>query len=156
MHAARGMIGRGIQRFEVVVVGLDLRTGCHRVADAKEHLGDLIGDAVDQVACAHLLYTARKRDIDRIGLHASSELCTGKLLLLRLERTFDLVARSIHGLADLRAFFRSNLSHRTQIAGQATRFSHYLDTDRLERIARSCLIDLGKCCGLQRLNFIND
>ena len=108
------------------------------------------------MACTHLLYTARKRDIDCIGLHASSELCTGKLLLLRLERTFDLVARSVHGLAHLRALFRSNLSHRTQIAGQATRFSHYLDADRLERIARSCLIDLGKCCGLQRLNFIND
>lgn len=150
------MISRGIQRFEVVVVGLDLRTSCHRVADAKEHLGDLIGNAVDQMARTHLLHTARKRDVDRIGLHARSELHTGKLLLLRLKRTFDLVARGVHGLAHLRALFRSNLSHRTQIAGQTTRFSHYLDADRLERIARSCLIDLGKCCGLQRLNFIND
>ena len=74
LEAARGMVGRGVERGEVVVVELDLGPGRDAVAEADEDLDDLGDDLVDEVHVARGATAAGQRDVDGLGGDAPLEL----------------------------------------------------------------------------------
>ena len=66
-RGAAGVVHRRVQRGEVVVGGLHLRTALHRVADAGEDVLGLLDDLVDEVLVADGRTRARKRDVHSLG-----------------------------------------------------------------------------------------
>ena len=94
------MVLRGVQRLEVVVIGLDLGTVDNRVTQAKEDFRHFVGDRVDQMACAHLLRAAGERDVDSACVDRGFHLGCCELLLARFKRLFHHVAHLVDRLAD--------------------------------------------------------
>ena len=64
LGVARGMVGREVQRLEVVVVGLDLGAGSDGVAESSEDAHSLTPGAQDGMLRADLRARAGERDID--------------------------------------------------------------------------------------------
>ena len=156
LHAARGMVCRGVERFEVIVVGFHFRAGFDHIAQADEDLGDLVGDAADQMAGAHLLAAARKGDIHRARLHAGFQLGAAQLGLLFLKRRLDHIAYRVHGLTHFGTLFFRHLAHGAQVAGQRTGLARYGNAHLLERCGILRSLDGGECFRLQGVQFIND
>ena len=146
------MVGRRVQGFEVVVVGLGFGAGHDRIAHAEEDLGHLFDDGGDQVARADLLRAAGKRHVHGLSAHAGRKLCLLKRCLACLERLLDGDAHLVDGLADRRALFLGNLPHAAQIPGQRPflaehAHAHLLERRRVARRGDRCegfVLELGK------------
>ena len=132
LHAARGMVFGSVERLEVVVVGLNLGTASHRVAHAEEDVRDFVDDAANQMTCAHLLHTARKRDIHRFGVHLRHKLGRCKLCLARLKRRLHSVTHFVGGFAHRGAVFGRKLAHAAQICGQRAFLAQHAHAHSLE------------------------
>ena len=156
LHGTAGVVGRSVQRGEVVPVGFNLGAGCHGVAKPEENLGNLVGDGVDKVARAHLLGTAGQGDVDGIGLHARFKLGVCQLALLRFQRRFDLVAGSVYRFAHFSAMLLGNLAHGAQVAGKRTGLAHNLYADLLQRIGVRHFANSGKRIGMQGLDIVDN
>ena len=155
-QAAAGVVGRGVQRLEVVVVGLHLGARGHRVAQAEEDLGNLVGDAVDEVARAHLLRATRQRHVHGGRVDGGGQLGCGQLLLARGQRAFDGGAHLVRRLAHGGALLLRDLPHLAQVPGQRARLAQHADAHLLERRGVGRLRDLRDGLLAQRLQFLHD
>ena len=133
LHAAAGMVGRCIERREVVIIGFDLGPFGHRVAKAQEHVADFLGHAIDQMARAQLLHAARQRDVDRRRIDAGFQLGCSQRLLALLKRFFHDLAGFVHCFAHFSALLFRDLAHVAQVAGQRARLAHDRHAHRIER-----------------------
>ena len=70
LQTAGGMVGRLVERGEVVVVQLDLRPLGDAIAQAEKDLDDLGANLLDEVARTDGSSAARQRDVDRLGADA--------------------------------------------------------------------------------------
>ena len=138
------MVRGRVQRREVIVVGLDLGTMHHRVTQTEKHLGDLVGDRVDEMARAHLLHASGKRHVDSRRVDRRRELSRIELRLGRPERLLDGDTRLVDGLADRRPLLLGNLAHRAQIPRQRAGFPEHRHADRLELRRRLGCFDIGE------------
>ena len=133
LHVAGGVVGRDVERLEVVGVELDLGPARHRVAEPAEDGGDLLGGAGDGVAvAARPLRAPRERDIDG----ASPEL---RLERPRLEprpplpeQPLDLVAHPVGDLTDLGAHLGDELPHASEHLRQLALLAQEADPEVLE------------------------
>ena len=66
LGVARRVVGRKVQRLEVVVVGLDLRAFAHRVAHGLEDGDDLVQRADDRVLGADGAANAGEGDVEAV------------------------------------------------------------------------------------------
>ena len=159
MAAAR-VVGRGVQRLEVVVVGLDLGALRHRVAQAQEDLGDLVDDAVDEMARAHLLGAARQRHVHGRRLDGRGSSSAASSAALRsASAAFHLHARRVHGLAHAaRALQSGTCPMLTQVARSACRTCPAPPRAPASSAPASCrLRDLRpRCCSRSAANFLHD
>ena len=93
-HAAGGVLGRDVERVEVVVLGLDLGALDHAVAHPGEDVDDLVLDDRERVERPRTGPAARERDVDRIGLEQ-------RVLARGLEGGAPLGQRGAQRVADL-------------------------------------------------------
>ena len=96
LHVARGMIRRHVERFEVVVVVLDLGAFEHLVAEAREDLDHFIANQAERMAMAELRHAAGQRDVDGVGGPARR----GERRLALGERGFDFLLELVGALAE--------------------------------------------------------
>ena len=150
------MVGRGVERLEVVVVGLHLGALGHRIAKAEEYLGDLVGDAVDEVARAHLLGAARQRHVHGRRVDGRGQLGGIEGRLARGEGSLHRLAHLVHRLADGRALLLRHLPHAAQMARQRAGLAQHADTHLLERGGVGRLRDAGERLLAQRRHFVHD
>src|SRR5439155_22648807 len=64
LHVARGVVGRRVERVEVVPLCLDPGTGAYLEADAVEDLLDLAANQRERVQRAQAPPSCRQRDVD--------------------------------------------------------------------------------------------
>ena len=64
LRIARRMAGRKIQRFEIVVVGLDFRPQANGVAHRRKDADDLVHGPDERVLCAERAAGAGQGDVD--------------------------------------------------------------------------------------------
>ena len=105
------MILRGIERGEVVVVGLDLRALVNLKAHARKRLDHLISDQRVRVEIAARNFRARQRDINLLCLVAVIQLCLSRLLFECGQLFKHPVLQRIHFLAEIRLFLRRYALH---------------------------------------------
>ena len=67
LGVARGVAGRKVQRFEIVVVGLDLGAQTNGVPHRRKDGDDLVHGADERVLGAESAAGAGEGDIDRVG-----------------------------------------------------------------------------------------
>ncbi len=67
LHVARGMLVGHVERFEVVVVVLDLRAFEHLIAEPGEDLLHLLAHEAERMTMADGRRAAGQRDVDRVG-----------------------------------------------------------------------------------------
>ena len=156
LHAAAGMVGRGVERLEVIVVGFHLGTLGHGIAQAQEDLGDLIGDGVDEMARAHLLAAARQRDVDGRRVDGGLELLGGKRTLALLERRLHGAAHLVHRLAHGSALLLRHLAHAAQVTRQRAGLAQHRHAHLLERGSVRSLFDGGQRARAQRRQLVHD
>ena len=65
LHVARRVVGRHVERFEVVIVVLDLRAFEDLIAEAREDLLHLLAHQAERMAIAEHRRAAGQRDVDR-------------------------------------------------------------------------------------------
>ena len=156
LHAAAGMVGRGVQRLEVVVVGLLLGPMGHRVAQPQEHLGDLVDELADQVARADLLRTAGQRHVHRARVDLRRQLGRRKLGLARGQRLLHRNAHLVHGFAHCGALLFRHLAHAAQVPRQRARLAQHRHAHLLKRGGLAGLGDGVERPRAQRLHFFHD
>ena len=156
LHATAGVICRGIERLEVIVVGFHLGTLSHGVAQAQEDLGDLVGNCVDEVARAHLLAAAGQRDVDGRRIDSRLKLLGGKRALALLERRLDGAAHLVHRFAHGGALFLRHLAHAAQVARQRAGLAQHRHAHLLERGSVRSLFDGGQRARAQRRQLVHD
>ena len=144
LHRAAGVVGRRVERGEVVEVGLDLAAGDDLVADAGEDVAHLADDVVDEVLRADGHAAPGQGDVNGAGGHLLFELGGLELLLLGLERRLDGVADLVGHLADDGALLLGELAHAAQGGGEAALLAQDGDADLLEGVAALGILDLGK------------
>ena len=71
LHVARGMVRRHVERFEVVVVVLDLRALEDLVAHAAEDVLDLLAHPHQRMDAARGMLASGQRDVDAAGRRAA-------------------------------------------------------------------------------------
>ena len=67
LHIPRRMLGGHVERFEVVVIVLDLGAFEHLIAEACENRLDLLAHDCQRMAMPDQRRTSRQRDVDRAG-----------------------------------------------------------------------------------------
>ena len=67
LHLPRGVVGRDVERVEVVPLGLDLGPLGDLVAHRDEHVGQPVGDHRDRVPGARRRPVVGQRDVDPLG-----------------------------------------------------------------------------------------
>ena len=108
----RRMLGRDVERGEIVEVGLDVRTFGDREAHIGEDLGDLVGDLADRMDAALCERTEahRQRHVGALAGELRAESCAGQHLAPRFERLDDAVFQTVDRLAEALALFRRQRS----------------------------------------------
>jgi hypothetical protein len=132
LHVARGVVAWNVERLEVVVVALDLRTLGHREAEPCEDGDDLVVHAGQRVERSVRRPAARQREVEprspafglALGLERRGELGVQE----RLERALGLVG----GRADERPLLGGERAERAQELRQLTLAAEHADTDPLE------------------------
>ena len=101
MVLPRRMLGRDVERVEVVEVGLDVRPLGNREAHIGEDLGDLVGHLAHGVdaALGKRSFAHRKRDVGVLGGELPGRRGFGELLPLGLERLADACLQAVDDLA---------------------------------------------------------
>ncbi len=94
------MLGRHVQRFEVVPVVFELRAVDDLVAHAGEDVLDALAHEGERVAAAGRRHAAGQRDVDR----ARRRRGRGELGFARVERDFDFLLQRIRLRAERAAF----------------------------------------------------
>ena len=97
----RRVLGRNVERGEIVEVGLDVRTFGDRKAHIGEDLGDLVGHLADgmDAPLGKRAFAHRKRDIGVLCGELPGRRGLGELLPLGLERLADACLQAVDDLA---------------------------------------------------------
>ena len=66
LHVARRMFRRHVERFEVVVIVLDLRPFEHLVAEPREDVDHFVADQAERMTMTELRDAAGQRDVDGV------------------------------------------------------------------------------------------
>ena len=156
LHRAGRMVLRGVQRLEVVVIGLNLGAVDNRVAQAEEDFRHFVGDRVDQMTRAHLLRAAGERDVDGACVDRGFHLGCCELLLARFKRLFHHVAHLVDRLADDGALFLRDLAHAAQVARKRARLAEHRHAHALERRRRVGFRDARKGLLTQLRELVRD
>ena len=91
MQRPSGVIGGRVERFEVVVVGLDLGTLGDLVSHADEYVLDLSPRAGDEMQMTERQRAAGQGDVDTVALQAVHQLIGLERGMPALERLFQLL-----------------------------------------------------------------
>jgi hypothetical protein len=116
LHVARGVVGRRVERVEVVPLGLDPGTGAHLEAEAVEDRLDLAPHERQRVQRAERLAARRQRDVDdarQVG--GQARLVEGGESFG--DRALDARLGAVRGLADRGALRRRELAERLHQLG---------------------------------------
>jgi hypothetical protein len=135
LHVARGVVGRDVQRFEVVPVELDLRPARDLVAEPREDAGDLLGRPGDGVAVPARDEPARReRHVDGRALQLRLELRLLEPAAGAVELLLDVRLDAVRDLADARAVLGGELAHAAQHRGELALLAEEADPQLLERL----------------------
>jgi hypothetical protein len=96
------MLRRHVERFEVVVIVLDLRAFEHLIPEAREDLDHFIADQAERVTMTELRDAAGQRDVDRVGGTAAC----GQLRVAFGNRAFHFLLEIVGALAERLLQFR--------------------------------------------------
>ena len=155
-QTAAGMVGRSVQRLEIVIARLHLGALRHRVAQAQEDLGYLVDDAVDEMARADLLGTTRQRHVHGRRVDGRSQLGGLERRLALGERRLHLHAHLVHSLAHLGALLLGHLPHAAQVACERAGFAQHGHAHLVERGGVARLRDGGQRPLAQRRHVLHD
>ena len=133
LRVARGVVLRDVERFEVIVVELDLRAFRDREAEADEDLLELVEHDVQRVLLADDDFLARQGDVDGLRLELLREGGLSDGLLPLFDDGLNLGAHVVDHLADGRALLGRNVLHALEQGGQLALFAEELDACIVER-----------------------
>ncbi len=156
LERARRMVRRVVERGEVVVVELDLRSLRDLIAEPREHLDDLVDDLVQHVLPAERALPARKGDVDRLRGHPALERDAFEHGALLVERGLDRDAHLVGDAPDLGPLLGGERSQTSQHRGERALLAEVLEANRFERVERRCLARRGDRSGLDRAQIVRD
>ena len=134
LHVPGGVIGRDVERLEVVPVELDLRPGGDLVAEAGEDGGDLVGGPGERVpVAAGQEAPPRQRDVEGRAAELGLQAEVGQGGLPGGEQGLHLVADAVGDLADPRPLLGGQAPHAAQRGGELALLAEEADPERLER-----------------------
>ena len=155
LHAARRVVGGSIQGLEIVIVGLGLGAGSNGIAHAKEDVGNLIDNAVDQVTRANLLAAAGKRDVHGFRVHLRKQLRLRERFLAIRERRLDRIAHDIRSFAHFGAFFLGKLTHAAQVARKRALLAKHGHANLFERRRVGRRLDVAQGLGIKLVELVD-
>ncbi len=126
------MIGREVERGEVVVVGLDLRTFRHREAERGEDLDDLFGHPGERMDRPRQRAPAGQREVGPVRREGLPALLGLQGLEAGRDRGLDRGLGPVRLLAHLRPVRGGNAAERPQQRGELARAAEHADADLLE------------------------
>ena len=134
LHRPRRVVGRDVERREVVVVELDLGALDDVEAHAQEDVLDLAPGLGDQVQVAgRQRRVAGQRDVDAVLGQAALELGVLERGRALAEHRLERLAHLVRGLADRAALLRRQVADAAQDAGQLGLAAQVADAQLLER-----------------------
>ena len=137
------MILRNVQGFEIVVVGLDIRTLCDRESHADKNILDFIQNKIDRMLLANRNFSARHRDIEGLALELALEGNCLQTLLVLSQTCFNRRAELVDHLTERRTLLRSEAAHILHQSRDLALFAEIFDADRIKltgvRTGRHCL-----------------
>jgi hypothetical protein len=132
-HLPRGMLGRDVERGEVVPVVLDVRPLGDRETHLAEDRGQLVDGLADRVHAAIGQRARRQRDVDALARQPRIQLGLGKADAPRLDQPGDLVLGQIERRAAGLALVGLDRAQRLHQLGDAALLAQPLDAQRLQR-----------------------
>ena len=102
----RRMLGRNVERAEIIPVGLDMRALGHPEAEIAEDLDDLVEHVADRVDAARSTWTGRQGHIETLGgkprSSAASRSASRRSASASVTRSFKRLSSSAGGAPGLR------------------------------------------------------
>ena len=132
LRIACRMILRNVQGFEIVVVGLDIRTLCDRESHADKDILDFIQNKIDRMLLADRNFSARHRDIQCLALELALEGNCFQTLLVLSQARFNRRAEVIDHLTKRRTFLRREAAHILHQSRDLALFAEVFDADRIK------------------------
>ena len=138
LRVAGGMVGREVQRFEVVPVGLDLRTRIDRVAHLAEDVLHLPAHERDGMQMSEPRHARGKRDVDDVRRFFTRRLFGRHARGLFLELRLDAVAKLVQRVAELLLLFLRDILQLCEKSGdQSTLAAEVTNAEIVEGAAIS-------------------
>ncbi len=136
------MVGRGVERREVVVLGLHVGSRGHGVAEGDEDVLDLVDDLADEVLGAHVGTAPRQGHVHGVGLDAGGELVGRQLLAALGEGALDLLAHLVGALAHEGPLLGGHGAHGAEHRREAALLARHGDAHGVQRLEVDRLGDL--------------
>ena len=133
LRVACRMILRDVQRLEVVVIQLNLRTLSDREAQTEENLLELVEHDVQRMLLADDNVLTRQGNVDSLRLQLLLECSLLDQLLLLVNDGFDLRTNVVDQLTNNRTLLCGNVLHALEQRGQLTLFAEELDAGLVQR-----------------------
>ena len=134
------MLGRNIERGEIIEVGLDVGAFGDRESHIGENLGDLVGDLADRMDAAlrERAFAHRQGYVGAIGGELLDKCSARENLMPRIERFGNTGLQCVDRLPETLAFLRRHRAERLHQLGDATLLAKRLDPHLVElsKIAR--------------------
>ena len=119
VHGTRRMVGRDVQRGEVVEIVFDLRAFRHGITDGMKQGFDAFQRARDRMQSAHAGTAPRQRHVQRLRRQLGIQCTLLDGIALRIQRGFDLLFDLVDARTGCRALFGGKFAQAFQQAGQA-------------------------------------
>ncbi len=132
LRVARGMVRPEVQRREVVVVVLDLRSLGHLEPHADEHVDDLVLDEAERMRMAARTAAAGKRDVDPVVREALGQPRGREPLAGDRHRRLDGLFRLVDERAERRPLRGRDATEAADSLRQRPLPAEVPDTDRFE------------------------
>ena len=138
------MLGRNVERGEIVEVGLDVRAFGDGETHIGEDLGDLVGDLAHRMdaALGKRTLAHREGDVGTLSREPHAQRSAAKRLALSFQRLADAILKLVDGLAETLALFRRHAPERLHQLRDAALLAERGDAHLFER-AEVCR--LGYC-----------
>ena len=154
LHVARGMLGRNVERVEIVIFGLHFGAVQHREAERSEQVLDFVLDDGDRMQAAGPGLGRGKRQVQPFLFEAGIQRSRCKCLFSCLKRSFERLFCGVEGLpGDLPLFGRelADVDLREQPLAPEHVHAHFF-----ERVQVLCLFNARQRARLQFLDFLFD
>ena len=153
VHLAGRMLGRDVQRREVVEIILDVRP----LGDGEAHLAEdrdaFLGHLADRVQMPARPRARRQGDINRLVGEARLERDRIEIGLARCDRILDRILHPVEGLTGLLAGVAVELAQALHLRGDTALLAKRRHADSLERVEIVRRRHFGEQCGLQLGDF---